>query len=149
MTIEAMLPPSVAVIIECQTDSKLRTLSDMRLAIKESGGSVTPTGHLFERRGRIVFEKPTDMDDSNIFDLAIEAGATDVDIEEDGDVIVLAESSQTTTVANALEQSSDLRVKRADIIWDPKEDMMVDVTPSDGFDSFLGKPQSRSAGRFG
>lgn len=47
LTIEAIIPPSVATIIECQTESKLKTLADIRLLIKYFGGSVTPTTHLF------------------------------------------------------------------------------------------------------
>ncbi|KAK3169596.1 hypothetical protein OEA41_008980 [Lepraria neglecta] len=140
LTIEAMVPPSVAVIIECQTDSKLRTLADLRLAVKEAGGSVTPTNHLFERKGRIVFEKSEETDEVDIMDQAIEAGAIDVDItSEDGteEVVLLTESTQTTAVAGAMTQSSGLRLKSSEIIWDPKEDMMVDVNSPEALGDFL------------
>lgn len=142
LTIEAMVPPSVAVIIECQTDSKLRTLADLRLAVKEAGGSVTPTNHLFERKGRIVFEKSEETDEVEIMDQAIEAGAIDIDItSEDGteEVVLLTESTQTTAVAGAMTQSSGLRLKSSEIIWDPKEDMMVDVNSTEALGNFLGK----------
>ena len=139
VTVEAMVPPSVAVIIECQTDSKLRTLSDMRLAIRESRGTVTPTNHLFERKGRVVFENTRNVIEADIFDRAIEAGAIDVEIEEGGNIVLTTESSKTTAVATALAQSSDFKLMGSDIIWEPKEDMMVDaVSPSDLL-SFLGK----------
>src|SRR5436190_22490915 len=55
--LEAILPPSVAFVIDCQTDSKLRLLQDLRLIIKNYGGTVTPTSYLFEKKGIIVFEK--------------------------------------------------------------------------------------------
>ena len=137
-----MVPPSVAVIIECQTDSKLRTLADLRLAVKESGGSVTPINHLFEKKGKIVFEKSVDVGEVDIIDQAIEAGAIDVDIISDGgakEVILLTESTQTTAVANTMAQSSGLRLKSSEIIWDPKQDMMVDGTTSENLGVFLGK----------
>ncbi|KAF6223335.1 hypothetical protein HO133_000177 [Letharia lupina] len=138
LTIEAMLPPSVAVIVECQTDSKARTLGDMKLAIKESGGSMTPTSHMFDRKGKIVFEGSKDIGEEEIFDHAIEAGAIDVQMEDEGKVVVYAESSQTTAVAENLVNSSGLKVESLDIVWDPKEDMMVDVASPEMLDSFLG-----------
>lgn len=138
LTIEAMLPPSVAVIVECQTDSKLRTLADMRLAVKEAGGSMTPTNHMFERKGKIIFGAAKGIGEEDIFDQAIEAGAIDVNTEDEGKIVVYAESSQTTAVAEALSKSSGLLVESSDIIWDPKEDMMVDGAVSEALQSFLG-----------
>lgn len=133
-----MVPPSVAVIVECQTDSKARTLNDIKLAIKESGGTMTPTSHMFDRKGKIVFEGSNDVGEEKLFDQAIEAGATDIQMEDDGKVIVYAESSQTTAVAEALAKSSGLNAESLDIIWDPKEDMMVSGASSQMLDGFLG-----------
>ncbi len=139
LTIEAMVPPSVAIIVECQTDSKARTLNDVKLAIKESGGTMTPTSHMFDRKGKIVFVGSQGIGEEEIFDQAIEAGALDVQMEEDSKVVVYAESSHTTAVADALATSSGLKVESLDIIWDPKEDMIVDVAASEMLDSFLGR----------
>ena len=137
LTIEAMVPPSMAFIIECQTDSKLRTLGEIRLAIKESGGTVTPTNHLFDRKGRVVFQRSSVVKDTEIFDRAIEAGATDVEIDED-DIVVCTEPSQLTAVANTLAQALGSEAKSSDIIWDPKEDMAVDIRSPELFRGFLG-----------
>ena len=138
LTIEAMFPPSVAVIVECQTDSKARTLTDMKAAIKESSGIMTPTSHMFDRKGKIVFEAPEGIGEEEIFDQAVEAGAIDVQTEEDGKVAVYTESSHTKAVADALATSSGLKLRNLDIVWDPKEDMMVDVISPEMLDSFLG-----------
>lgn len=138
LTIEAMVPPSVAIIVECQTDSKARTLGDMKLAIKESGGTMTPTTHMFDKKGKIVFEASQGIEEDKIFDQAIEAGAIDIQMEDDGKVVVYAESTQTTAVADALAMSSGLKLERLDIVWDPKEDMMVAVESPEILDSFLG-----------
>lgn len=138
LTIEAMVPPSVAVIVECQTDSKARTLGDMKLAIRDFGGTMTPTSHMFDRKGKIVFERSRDIGEEEMFDQAVEAGAIDVQMEDDGKVVVYAESSQTTAVAETLAESSGLKVESLDIVWDPKEDMMVDVASPEILDSFLG-----------
>lgn len=138
LSIEAMVPPSVSVIIECQTDSKLRTLSDLRHAVKESGGTVTPTNHMFERKGRLEFENIRNIDETEVFDRAIEAGAIDVEVEEGGNVVVFTDPSETTTVSTALAQTLGFKVQRSDIIWDPKDDMMVDVPSPETLEIFLG-----------
>lgn len=137
-TIEAMIPPSVAIIVECLTDSKARTLNEMKLAIKEAGGTVTPTSHVFDRKGKIVFQVHKGIGEEEIFDRAVEAGAIDVQTEDDGKIIVYAESTQTKAVADALATSSGMKLESLDIVWDPKEDMMVDVGSPEKLDSFLG-----------
>ena len=137
VTVEAILPPSAAVIISCQTDSKLRTLADLRLAIKDYGGTATPTNHLFERKGRITFERSRDVEEIELFDRAIEAGATDVEITDEGTVVVFTEPSQTAPVACLLASLLGFKVRSSDIIWNPKEDMMVDV-PSKAYATFVG-----------
>jgi len=138
LSIEAMIPPSVSVIVECQTDSKARTLTDLRLAVKESKGTVTPTNHMFERKGKIVFENIRNIDEAEIFDRTIEAGAIDVEIEDEGNVVILTDPSQTTAVASSLAQTLGFKIKDSEIIWDPKEDMMVDVDSPENLESFLG-----------
>ena len=138
---EAMIPPSVALIIECQTDSKKRTLENLRYIIHKAGGSVTPTSHLFERKGRIVFEKSNEIGEVEAIDLAIEAGALDVNVSlEDGneELIVLTEPTGLTEIVNALAQSSGLDLKSSDIIWDPKEDLIVNVESSEGLNDLVG-----------
>ena len=137
-TIEAMIPPSIAIIVECETASKARTLGDLKLAIKESGGTVTPTSHMFERKGKIVFEGSNGIEEEEIFDQAVDAGAIDVQMEEGGKVIVYAKSSHTTAVADAVAASSGLKIESYDIVWEPKEDMMVDLTSPEVLDGFLG-----------
>ena len=140
--VEAMIPPSVALIIECQTDSKKRTFENLRYIIHKAGGSVTPTNHLFERKGRIVFEKSNEIGEVEAIDLAIEAGALDVNVSlEDGneELIVLTEPTGLTEIANALAQSSGLEFKSSDIIWDPKEDLIFNVRSSEGLDDLVGK----------
>ena len=138
LTIEAMVPPSVAVIVECQTDSKLRTLNEMKQAIAHAGGTLTPTNHMFDRNGKIVFEASESIGEGEIFDQAVEAGALDVQTEEDGKLVVYTESSQTTAVADILATSSGLKLENLGIVWVPKEDMMVDVESPEILENFLG-----------
>ena len=137
-TIEAMVPPSVAVILECQTDSKARTLNELKATIKHYGGTITPTTHMFDRKGKIVFEASRGTEEEELFDQAVEAGAIDVQTKEGGKLVLYTEPNHTTAVADKMATSSGLHVQDLDIIWDPKEDMMVDAAPAEMLDRFLG-----------
>ena len=84
-----MLPGSVAVVIDCQTDSKARTLQDLRLVIKKHGGSTTPISYLFHRRGRTVLDNDDrHLTADDVLEDAIEAGAEDVETSTEGSIVV-------------------------------------------------------------
>lgn len=145
LTIEAVFPSSAAVIVECQTDSKLRTLQELKSTIRDAGGTITPISHMFDRKGKIVFEASEAIGEGEIFDQAVEAGAIDVQTEEDGKLVVYTETSHTKAVADTLATSSGLKIENSDIVWVPKEDMMVDVESPETLENFLGdsKPTLR------
>jgi transcriptional/translational regulatory protein YebC/TACO1 len=127
LTIEAMLPGSVAAVIECFTDNKSRALQDIRYIIKDYGGTVTPTMYLFEKRGRISFEKKEGLNSDDFLDQAIEAGATDIDTDEEDRLFVFTEAAETKAVGQSLVEAAGLVVERSEIIWDPRKDTMVKV----------------------
>ncbi|KAE8388219.1 transcriptional regulator TACO1-like protein [Aspergillus alliaceus] len=128
VTIEAILPHSVAAVIECQTDQKARILQDLRYAIKDAGGTVTPTTYLFEKKGRITFEKKDGLNPDDYLDQAIEAGAMDITADEEGRLIVFAEPAETKSVGEALSKMSQLTIEELEIIWDPNQDTLVELT---------------------
>jgi len=126
VTLEVIMPPTVAMIIEFETDSKMRTIIDSRLLVKNHGGSVTPTSYLFQKKGRIVFEKDEkNLGVDEVLDEAIEAGAEDVETSEDGSIVVWTEPNKTMAAAKALQKSLNLKVESSDILWDPNEDTKV------------------------
>lgn len=127
LTLEAIMPPSVATVIDCQTDSKARTLAAIRLLIKEHGGTVTPTSYLFEKRGKIVFERAEGLGVYEVLDEAVEAGAMDIEEDEQGRVVVYTEPSQTKAAAEEMAAARGLKVESSDIIWDPNEETMVEL----------------------
>ena len=127
LTIEAMLPFSVGAIIECQTDQKMRAFHDIRAMIGRRGGSITPISFLFERKGKVVFEKKGGISSDQVLDHAIEAGAADADVDNTGRLVVETEPSQLSSVIRRLSDSLGLEVQSADIIHDPKEDTMVSL----------------------
>ena len=120
-----MLPSSVAAIIECQTDQKGRVLQDLRSIITRHGGSVTPTGFLFEKKGRIFLEEKDGVGPDEVLEAAIEAGALDVSVDDEGHIFVDTQPKDVAAVAEELGQTLEVPVESASIIYDPKQDSMV------------------------
>lgn len=156
LTVEAIVPlgqNQVAVIVECQTDSKARTLSEVRMAVKDEGGSVSAVGHLFEKKGRIVLSiggLGSEIEEGEVFDMCVEAGATDVkfhpfDLVGMGERLeaeVFTEPTETSAVAKQVGEigSQRLSVEKVEVIWDAKEESQVDVGDAAGeLDGFTDK----------
>jgi transcriptional/translational regulatory protein YebC/TACO1 len=128
ITLETIMPPQVAMIIEAETDNPKRTLGDLRYLVKEAEGTVGPISYMFERKGRVIFEKDErGLGVDDVLDEAIEAGAEDVETGEDGSIVVWTEPNKVTVAAVALQKSLGLKLERSDIIWDPKEDTKVQL----------------------
>lgn len=99
-------PGGVAIIVEALTDNRNRTASNVRAAFTKFGGSLGETGSvgfMFDRVGEIIF--PVEAGDADtVMDAAIEAGAEDVQSDEDGHTI-LCGFEDINEVSTALEAS--------------------------------------------
>ncbi len=85
ITYEGQVPHNVGVIIECQTDNKNRSVSELRAVFKKAGGSLGDKGSaawMFDRVCLIEGRTTKEIDPE---EEAIEAGANDVDKNEDGE----------------------------------------------------------------
>ncbi|CAG0981629.1 putative transcriptional regulatory protein [Geobacteraceae bacterium] len=77
-------PGGVAVLVECMTDNRNRTVSDVRSTFTKCNGNMGETGcvsWMFDKKGLIVVSK--DVDFEKLFEVALEAGAEDVADEEE------------------------------------------------------------------
>lgn len=80
-------PSGVAVIVECLTDNKNRTASNVRHAFSKYGGNLGTTGcvsFMFDKKGQIILEKKDSIDEDELMMIALDAGAEDVVTEEEG-----------------------------------------------------------------
>jgi transcriptional/translational regulatory protein YebC/TACO1 len=127
LVLEAVLPPSIATIIECQTDNKLRALADLRLIVKEAGGTVSTVGYMFEKKGRIILRPKEGLGVDEVLEPALDAGALDVVEDEQGRIVLFTEPAQTKTTAEALAKQLEVEVEESEIIYDPNEDTKVPV----------------------
>lgn len=77
-------PGGVALLIDCLTDNKNRTVADIKYIFDRHGGNLGEPGcvaWMFEKRGMIIFEKDK-VDEEKLIEAALEAGAEDVKEEE-------------------------------------------------------------------
>lgn len=119
-------PGGVAVIVEALTDNRNRTASNVRAAFTKSGGALGETGSvsfMWDRVGEIVY-KPEAGDADALMEAAIEAGADDVQSDEDGHVILCAFES-IGEVTSALEKTLG-EAESVKTIWKPQTSTPVD-----------------------
>jgi len=110
-----------AVIVECLTDNKNRTAGDVRCAFDKNGGSLGQTNcvsYMFDRRGIVVAENTVGLDDDSAFELAIEAGADDVSVE-DGMVEMTCDTTMLGAVRDAV-VAKGLNLVSAEMSWLPQ-----------------------------
>ncbi|MCE9932855.1 YebC/PmpR family DNA-binding transcriptional regulator [Aeromonas salmonicida] len=96
-------PAGSAVMVECLTDNRNRTVAEVRHAFSKSGGNLGTDGsvaYLFSKKGLLTF---VGVDEDALMDAALEAGADDVVTEEDGSIEVYTTPNDFGTVLDALE----------------------------------------------
>ena len=93
-----------AIIVDCMTDNRVRTVAEVRHAFSKYGGNLGTEGSVafqFKHCGQFVFAPGTSED--KVMELALEAGAEDVVTGEDGSIEVLCAAPDFEAVKNALE----------------------------------------------
>jgi len=84
-------PGGVALLVECLTDNKNRTVADLKHILDRHGGSLGGPGcvsWIFEKRGMIVFDKDQ-VEEEKLLEVALEAGADDIkEVETEFEVII-------------------------------------------------------------
>lgn len=115
LTYEGYGVSGVAVMVECMTDNRNRTASEVRHAFSKCGGNLGTDGsvaYLFSKKGQILLAEGTDEDSA--MEAALEAGADDVVIGEDGSVVVETQWTDLSTIKEAL-IAAGLEVVDADV----------------------------------
>jgi len=120
-------PAGVAVVVEALTDNRNRSASNIRSYFTKCGGSLGETGSvsfMFDRVGEIVY-KPEAGEADAVLEAAIEAGAEDVQSDENGHTIYTA-FEDLTDVAKALEEALG-EADSTKLIWKPQNLTPVDA----------------------
>jgi len=117
---EGFGPGGVGVIVEVLTDNRNRTAANVRTIFGKNGGNLGETGSvsfMFDRAGQIAYPASAGSEDK-VMEAAIEAGAEDVESDEEGHTIYTA-FEQLSEVAQALESGLGAPKSTA-VVWRPK-----------------------------
>lgn len=112
-------PGGTAVMVDCLTDNRNRTVSEVRHAFSKSGGNLGTDGsvaYLFGKVGVLSF--PRGSDEDALMELALEAGADDVVANDDGSFDVLTAPEQFESVRDALREGG-LSAESAEVTMRP------------------------------
>ena len=118
-----------AIIVDCMTDNRVRTVAEVRHAFSKYGGNMGTEGSVafqFKHCGQLVFAPGTSED--KVMEVALEAGAEDVISDDDGAVEVLTAPADFETVKTALE-AAGLKPEVAEVTW--RAENPVEVTGDD------------------
>ncbi|WP_107688864.1 YebC/PmpR family DNA-binding transcriptional regulator [Neisseria wadsworthii] len=94
-----------ALMVDCLTDNKTRTVADVRHAFNKNGGNLGTDGCVafqFEHQGYLVF---TDADEDALMEAALEAGAEDVIVDDEGVIEVITAPADWAQVKATLEEA--------------------------------------------
>ncbi|MHA6511765.1 YebC/PmpR family DNA-binding transcriptional regulator [Tessaracoccus sp. Z1128] len=127
---EAYGPAGVAILIECLTDNRNRSASDVRVAVTRNGGTMADVGsvlRLFSRKGVVTVPKQQggrDIVEDDLLEAALEAGIEEVD--DDGDVWeAVSDPNDTVEVRKAIE-AAGLDYDSSEVQFVPSFEQEVD-----------------------
>jgi len=124
-------PGGVAVLVECMTDNRNRTVAEVRHAFSKSGGNLGAEGsvaYMFNKCGQIIYAPGAD--EEQLMDLALEAGADDVIAHEDGSFEVITPVETFGGVKDALD-ASGLESVNAEVTRLPENTSELDVSSAE------------------
>lgn len=136
MRYEGYGPSGVAILVDCLSDNKNRTVSEVRHAFTKHGGNLGTDGsvaYLFNEQGEILLA-PTDREEQAM-DVAIEAGAADV-LSEEGQVEVITAVDNYHTVLSAL-QSSQFEVEHSHITMRAQTTVAMDKESAESLEKLI------------
>jgi YebC/PmpR family DNA-binding regulatory protein len=124
---EGYAPGGVAVMVECLTDNRNRTVAEVRHAFTKYGGNLGTDGsvaYLFSKIGVLNFAPGTSEDD--VMEVALEAGADDVVTEDDGSIEVVTSPEAYTEVAAAMREAG-LKAENSEVTMRASVQVELDV----------------------
>ena len=122
-------PGGTAVMVECLSDNRNRTVSEVRHAFSKSGGNLGTDGsvaYLFSKKGVISFDAEAGMDEDTVMEAALEAGAEDVVSYDDGAIDVYTAWEELGAVRDALE-AAGLKPSAAEVSMIPSTKAVMDA----------------------
>ena len=118
-----------AIIVDCMTDNRVRTVAEVRHAFSKYGGNMGTEGSVafqFKHCGQLVFAPGTNED--KVMEVALDAGADDVVTGDDGSIEVLTPPTELEAVKLALEKAG-LKAEMAEVTM--RAENSIEITGED------------------
>jgi YebC/PmpR family DNA-binding regulatory protein len=131
-------PGGIAVMVDCVTDNRNRTVAEVRHAFTKAGGNLGTDGSVayqFAKTGILSF--PSGSDEDRIMEAALEAGADDVVGNDDGSVDVLTEADQFVDIKEAM-AAAGLEPEQAEVTMRAANSMSLDLDDAEKMIRLLG-----------
>lgn len=119
-------PGGTAVMVECLSDNANRTISQVRPSFTKSGGNLGTegsVGYLFSKKGLILI---ANADEDSLMEAAIEAGADDVQPQEDGSFEIYTAWEDLGSVRDGIEKAG-FKIESADVTMIPSTTVDLDA----------------------
>lgn len=113
-----------AVMVDCMTDNKTRTVADVRHAFSKYGGNLGTDGSvafMFNHCGQMLFAPGTDED--ALMEAALDAGAEDIINHDDGSIEVITPANDFAKIKQALE-AAGYKAAFAEVIMKPESEVL-------------------------
>jgi len=120
-------PSGIAIMMDCLTDNRNRTVAAVRNVFTKRGGNMGTDGsvaYLFNKKGIVSFAAGTDEDE--IMEVALESGAEDIVTNDDGTIDVFTAAEDYSVVKDALD-AADLESTSAEVTMHPETSVTLDV----------------------
>lgn len=115
-----------AIIVDCMTDNRVRTVAEVRHAFSKFGGNMGTEGSvafLFNHVGQFLFAPGTN--EEKLMEAALEAGADDVATDEEGGIEVLCSPNDFASVKDALE-AAGFKAEVAEVVMKPSTETVFE-----------------------
>ncbi|MDY0132019.1 MAG: YebC/PmpR family DNA-binding transcriptional regulator [Desulforegulaceae bacterium] len=119
-------PGGAAVLVECLTDNKNRSVAEVRHLFAKFGGNLGENGcvdWIFEKKGFIIMAKEG-IDEEKLMEIALEAGAEDIE-EQDDSFEIYSQAQDFESVKNAIDQA-EIKYELAEITMIPQNEIELD-----------------------
>ncbi|QYO65370.1 YebC/PmpR family DNA-binding transcriptional regulator [Leptolyngbya sp. 7M] len=121
-------PNGVAIMVEAMTDNRNRTVAEIRHIFSKNGGNMGESGSvawMFDKKGYIVVDKAAQSEEE-LFELAIEAGADDM--QDDGDVFEIFTAPENFETVNDAIKAAGIEPQAAEISMVPQNYIKLEGT---------------------
>ncbi len=130
VSFEGYGPGGIAIMVESMTDNNNRTVAEVRHAFTKSGGNLGTNGsvsYLFEKKGIITVSSGQDSDE--VMEISIEAGAEDIELNDDETITISSSPSDFEKIKLALSEK-EIKIDDSDISLVPETTVKADLETS-------------------